>query len=741
MIYIIDDKRSRQRDYGWGEERFSLYRETIIPIWNYDDLLLYRNSLMEQGTVILFHESFLSSTDTELNIEIDSIKKELIEKSHLIYIAFFSGSKNARYVNGHVCMLPPEVLYQNLDTFISKFNKDDIDFKYLAFGENYHIEEDIRRDLLNTIDANIDGEIASIEKKILFAETKKDSIEHPFETCDIARDWDHFQNDITDVELDQFVNKWLKEKKYDIIYIPLCFGNIYSDFLGLRLALHIRLTLTVNQNSKVYIYGVTSYDAIFNNECFDVLKLPNVYLIGADNESLIEAAKRETHCAYITNELDQIHVSIPSNIGNNHSLANRWAIYRWQNMLKWKLDTPQIHNQELEKSLYFKYLVSKFGKRNKFKNDQKYPAKIDGIEGKTIVYIDDEYDKGWSNILKQIVEKESNADFLCFDKFDKKISKKQLLDRINEFIDENDANCYLIDLRLHEDDFSENTNLTGHEIAEHIKERNKGNQIVVFTASNKIWNLKKELFKIGAIGYALKESPESNYTRDESKQQFIEFANAIKTACNLSFLKDLYDKQVQLKSVNSNASDLDSMIELLAIDSGNNNPFILNSVLLAEIVFIEHYIKVVDSLSLSKTGEGIAENVELCKDKKNISKVTGHLFVKREEITKGHPNVVDAFYSPTPIEAPSGWGRASVSEATLTISSLLLYYKLPIENVKQYIKLKLIRNTQIAHNGEKNKDIIVKYQDLLNFSVKQLVDFYYDVIAPIILIRSIQNTK
>ena len=191
MIYIIDDKRSRQRDYGWDEEKFSSYGETIVAIWNYSDLLLHRNSLLEQGSVVLFHESFLSSTNTQKNSEIESIKLEL-NNTHSIYLAYFSGSKNARYVDGHICMLPPEVLYENLEVFISQFKTGDIDFKYLAFGKNFKIEEDIRKKLSMAIDENIDGEIANVEKRILFVETKKDSIEHPFTNCDIARDWDFF---------------------------------------------------------------------------------------------------------------------------------------------------------------------------------------------------------------------------------------------------------------------------------------------------------------------------------------------------------------------------------------------------------------------------------------------------------------------------------------------------------------------------------------------------------------------
>ena len=67
MIYIIDDKRSRQRDYGWDDECFSQYKDVLTPIWNMDSLAIHRGDMLEENNVILFHESFLSSDDEERN--------------------------------------------------------------------------------------------------------------------------------------------------------------------------------------------------------------------------------------------------------------------------------------------------------------------------------------------------------------------------------------------------------------------------------------------------------------------------------------------------------------------------------------------------------------------------------------------------------------------------------------------------------------------------------------------------
>ena len=592
MVYIIDDKRSRQQDYGWDDVRFSQYRDIIIPIWNMESLSIHREEMLFDNNVVLFHESFLSSDDEERNSVINSLKADLAEHVSLC-VAYFSGSKNGRFVEERICMLPPDVLYTNLITFIDKLQEGDIDFKYLACGENYQLEEAIRNKLEGVNESNVGGEKISVDKRILFAVTSEDEIDPPFD-IDVTREWDFFSEDVSDSELNSIVINWLSNTQYDSLYIPLYLGNVYSDYMGLRLAMHIRMTETPNRHVPIFIYGVSTYEEVSLNECFEVFKFPNVFLIGADNESLIHSLSMKASKQDKIKEVNRILLNIPSNIGDNHSVANRWAMYRWCDMLKWPGDIPQIADSGLENSLYFKYLVARFGEHDKFSKKSKYDARIEGIEGKTILYIDDEYDKGWEAILRTIIEY-SEAKFLCFKGFDKKLSQLELIDRIQKYLDNNDADCYLIDLRLHEDDFAKgkSSNLTGHQVAKYIKHLNAGNQIVVFTASNKIWNLKEEIFNIGASGYAMKESPDLNLKRSESLDLYKEFYASIRQACKMSYLKQIVNRQNSLKVVVPSVAQLDSIINLLSRDQGQNDQDLLGAALLAEMVFIEDFIKVV----------------------------------------------------------------------------------------------------------------------------------------------------
>ena len=161
-------------------------------------------------------------------------------------------------------------------------------------------------------------------------------------------------------------------------------------------------------------------------------------------------------------------------------------------------------SRNIEKQLYFKYLLMRFRQSKRdFSESERIEQRIKEIENKKIVYIDDEGWKGWNKIL-EVLFKKSKATFIPCPLFERNNrrgdkSKGDLLQDIKKWLSTvMDVDCYIIDLRLHDDDFQcKYDELSGHEIAKFIKFDpkfgNQGNQIVVFTASDKVWNLKKEM--------------------------------------------------------------------------------------------------------------------------------------------------------------------------------------------------------------------------------------------------------
>lgn len=732
MIYLIDDKKSRQADFGWNDERLSPYADVLTNIRNADDLQEHQDDFCRSENVIIYHESFLSSSDKTKQDIINNFKKGI--ETPTINLCTFSGSKNTRTIDGNLCMLPVNVVYENLSTFLNKYREGDFNWQYLAFGENYKIEESLRNRIENVINDGNNVNPQKIDtslKKVFFATFDNDfKIDIPFSSVTENKDY-YSEDSFSDTELNEIVNSWFGTEKYDVIYIPLCFGNTLSDFLGLRLAMHIVFSKAENRHSQIYIYGEPKDGEILNHECFDVLKIKSVKITKSDAVSLKQSFE---NIPQLTNEeinhsINNVNLPIPWNLGDNHSVANVWAIYRWSEMFDWKEDTPDIADSKLTKSLYFKYLCTKFGERDRFKKGKKISPKIPNIENKTIAYIDDEYDKGWGNILRNIIEIHSNAKLVCFNGFDKKLSKEQLLERVKQFVDETDADCFILDLRLHEKDFDSKEKLSGHDIARYIKEQNAGNQIVVFTASNKIWNLKEVVFKIRAVGYALKESPEMNLKRDGSEDLFQDFTKAISCACSMSFLKDIVKTQKQLKVNEPSAKQLDDIIELINMDKNNHNQSLLSSVLLIELAYLEYYIKEVKEFYLLEEGKETTTKLSLCckKDNKMQIKLTNHLFVNRCQINE-RTNVCEmSAYSDKEKEPDSGWRQVSNSDAIIVSSTMLLHYNLSLDDIKLYFELKTIRNTQIAHHSDTNnatKNVI---------TIDMITKLYHNVISKIIL--------
>ena len=97
--------------------------------------------------------------------------------------------------------------------------------------------------------------------------------------------------------------------------------------------------------------------------------------------------------------------------------------------------------------------------------------------------------------------------------------------------------------------------------------------MVVFSASNKIWNLQHVTANKtkGAIGYVLKETPESALKAHDSFLLYKDFRKAVKTCFRLSDLKKIVEKQTELKNRYKEAISLDEFVNLVLLDKGANN--------------------------------------------------------------------------------------------------------------------------------------------------------------------------
>lgn len=542
MIYLIDDKKLRQEnDYGWDLEKLQKYEQIIQPIYDLDELSKRRKDIFKANNIILYHESFLDNTYLKHEALLKRSDLDVFSSKQNNWVAYFSGSKNSRTIDGNIAHLPVSILYQNLEIFIQKCLQGDFQLNYLLFGENPSVEQELVEKLeisLNSTEEEPSAEIVS--SNILFFRPAKLNITNPIEGVQEII----LFNDVSDEKLSQKIIKELSVEKYDMIFLPLCFGPTLSDYNGLRLATHIRCSNTINNVSSIFIYSPTSIEELIRNKYFDILKTKNIELVDfkkkafeiAANKSRNELTKEE-----LPKEIKKVKLDPPKNYEDSHSIANEWAIYRWASALNANDEDIERITNKVQYNLFFKYLKTIFPVKD-IAPIIESDLKIKHSGNPKILYIDDEADKGWFEIFCQIFYDENGFDFNYLDGELNSLTRDNIIKKSLETIESKSIDIVLLDFRLHPDDFRYKSieEVSGLKLLKAIKELNPGIQVIIFSATNKIWNL-QALEKAGADGFIIKESPENSIDPEFTTGVVKGMIEIITERVELVFLKQFYE--------------------------------------------------------------------------------------------------------------------------------------------------------------------------------------------------------
>lgn len=406
-----------------------------------------------------------------------------------------------------------------------------------------------------------------------------------------------------------------------VLYIPTIFNSLNSsNYDGVQIALHWYFELIRKQHSfAIILLGTESKLSFFEHCKYSVIvKCPNVYYFKFSldeinkSRSLIKLQKVDIDEAI--NNLKYLYIKSPSAYKSHHSIANEWALKRYFNLVKEDFDDSnynqlklKIHSIDYFKSLHFRYEEVKLTRQKIKKKDKIVPSISENLEKQTVAIIDDEATKGWRHLFEYILGKFGHKVILF--NFHRDETKKDLIERLEAWIEkittgENPVDVFVVDLRLHIDDFgvSKSKDLTGINVIEKIKKQNNGAQVIVSTASNKVWRYKK---LIGKMDYFLiKESPETADNKVESKNSFHNIEKALEGALENSYLAQICRRIKKLKEKNYLLKDrkefddfisevfdkggkLDQLVDLLTIDHKNDS--LLNQCLLICYQIIENY--------------------------------------------------------------------------------------------------------------------------------------------------------
>ncbi len=331
---------------------------------------------------------------------------------------------------------------------------------------------------------------------------------------------------------------------FDGIIIPDSLDESVN-YLGLELCIRIRLSskeLGDQVYSTFFIFNSKSPQEIFKSQStqkanttasvlftegtflFDDNDLAKILIENSSNFSILNKDNfRESF-------LEVIQIKKNPQFGN-HTIANIWGAIRLAEVTgnRSLLESYFNSNDKIKHNqadLYFKLLVN----QNTYSNISPLAQKTINAAGKNILLIDDEVDKGWGGILKAIFV---GANFESIP-----ISTNFINDAKGKLKEKNNGvskwDLVLLDLRLEEEEdkgknaFKSASEYTGAKLLKEIKSDNKGVQVIMFTASNKAWNM-LELQTMGADGFFIKENPEFNKDSDFSLNNYAGFEKQIKS--------------------------------------------------------------------------------------------------------------------------------------------------------------------------------------------------------------------
>lgn len=389
-----------------------------------------------------------------------------------------------------------------------------------------------------------------------------------------------FGNSDLDTYISQKFIPIIAKKEFNILFIKDSLSDNYLELYGITLAYHIRLSAELGDKRFVPIVIISDVDGYILNKLTamaNILFTKNTFV--ARNEiSSYDYFERVFEEIKPFNDfkkefLDLIHIDPPQDYLSHHDISNEWSIYRWAEFLKVDTDATKANKAKIENMLYFKYLKAKFPipKKTRVQIVHKVPQS----EG-NILYIDDEWDKGWKDIFKRYFSKKENINFHFIDHQYKDTTYDAVEDLVKESLTSKSIDTVLLDMRLTKEDHEQNDvkKLSGIKLLKLIESLNPGIQVVLLTASEKSTIL-DEANKYNILGYIKKESPtdDSSYT----KIVFEKLKTLIDLGFERKYLKDIWNIQkeiLQLKLFENDQHseiiiEIESVFEILETDMEN----------------------------------------------------------------------------------------------------------------------------------------------------------------------------
>lgn len=564
MIYLIDDTPIQELNKCLDITEFNNYIIRIADL-QIEDLIVQSDI-----ECVLIHESFHD------NAVFEYVKTKLCKLGKAIPLVVFSDghfSQSKMGGSSYVASLKKSLFYSRLKRFLVSYKESGlINLKILAESETTTTTQrsNSLEDLLKNLDIKFPGNegVAINDTSSIIYCLGRGGMR------DIAGsvhgEYVKFDSHIAEDANGKFSHKRLHDfitatftKKIKALYL-----DVDADpALCMCLAMHVRLTYSLVEKSHlcpiIFISDYNLNNLIKKSEYAQIFMTEGVVLSKRGEALSYTDMQQLSEDAYQEHFLDRIVIPAPK--GSNHSIANQWGASRLYSILTGheiqKRDYAVF--SDVNKELYYKYIRQKLSISNSFKTIGIENFKVNDAIGKKVLLIDDQADQGWRKTIESLLPM-SRIEVIS----ERVMDYMEFSDDAKELIEKNEWDLFLLDLRLggtREDGEVDTKKMSGYKVLSKIKELNRGNQVIILTASNKAWNLKALLqSEIAADGYFVKESPEYEFPDELSIANLLSLKSDIEKCFERTYLKQIWKLIERLSStpINSFKSTLLAQLKI-----------------------------------------------------------------------------------------------------------------------------------------------------------------------------------
>lgn len=316
---------------------------------------------------------------------------------------------------------------------------------------------------------------------------------------------------------------FVKSITIDLTMVPLS--------LGVLLGAHIRFLANLKFHGPIIFVSDNPFEVLQDKTWITELGgIQNYFLEEGFELISYNQAKRETFdknenkCSSLyaliekylgikieSKNLKIIQIVPSSKTDSRHSIANQWGAVSLANNCGYNNEEIRY---EVPNTLYFKYLITKYGNRFtvNYEFRKKHYSNLINEKGQidfsnkygklNILLIDDNAEKGWITFLKLV--------------FPDSIIAKE-----NEWGSGTNLKHGIYDL-IFLDWYQKESSDESRKLLKNLKDNHVQTPVIIFTASNKYWTY-DEVLNLGADGLYVKESPDYAQDKDLQIENFENF--------------------------------------------------------------------------------------------------------------------------------------------------------------------------------------------------------------------------